>query len=123
MSKYPFEQSWPSDGFAMDEAQHVQIRAIGPICQASPPVKGYPSVDSRTRAYEWWEVHIFFMHKREHSRADGHHIQIKNKAGRILKAIDVSQCIARFQTKEDAYRFVHHMHQSKSKKHFFPSLD
>lgn len=120
MLKYPFQESWPIEGFAMDNERHVQIRIVS-FLRAVPPVKGYPPIVG-TRAYRWWEVRLSFLPGREGSGPDGPFIEIKNKAGRKLKARSVWQCIARFKTEEEAYRFVHHMHQSKNKKHFFPAL-
>ena len=124
MLKYPFEKSLPFRGFAMDETQHVQIKVVKAL-QASPPVKGYPPVDSFAqtgRYYVWWEVHLCFLPDPKYHDPDVNIIGITNKAGKKLKARNVSQCIARFKTEEDARRFVHHMHQSKNKKHFLPPL-
>lgn len=118
MSKYPFEESWPVNGFTMADAQYVQIRVVGPVVQGSPPFKGYPPIEG-TRAYQWWEVILSFRTERKYS-PDGFLVEVKNKSGKVLKSRSASQCIARFKTKEDAHRFVHHMHQCKNRRHFFP---
>lgn len=92
----------------MDDAPYVEIKAL------------------RTMRYaqEYYEVRLIFLPGSTYSSPDGHFVEIKNKTGKTLKARIVSQCIARFKTKEDAFCFVHHMHQSKNKqkKHFFPPI-
>ncbi|MDA8002905.1 MAG: hypothetical protein MPL62_16600 [Alphaproteobacteria bacterium] len=108
MLKYPFQEQepWPVEGFPMADGRHVQIRA-------SLGLRGeWP--------FQGWEVDLCFSHGREYALASGHYIEIKDRTGKTLKANRVRQCIGRFRTEEEAYRFVHHMYQSKNKEHFFP---
>ncbi|MDA8022476.1 MAG: hypothetical protein MPK05_05785 [Gammaproteobacteria bacterium] len=102
MSEYPFQDSWPIEGFPMDEAPWVQIR----IKQPSEST--------------YWEVRLYFWPTKNES--DNIRVQMTNKAGKVLEPHRITQCIARFETKEEAYHFVHQMHQSKNKKHLFPPL-
>lgn len=102
-AEYPYSDSWPVEGFAMDEANFVQIR-IAP-------------------AYDWWEVRLCFRPGRDTGRYRPEfpiYAEVRSeKTGRPVKQRNVSQCIARFKTEAEAQLFVHKMHQSKQKKVFF----
>ena len=110
MSKYPFQEQepWPVEGFPMDEMPHVQIR-IKKSLHVTP-----------VREYKCSEVYLYFWPV--HKESDNIRIKMTNKAGKVLEPRRIRQCIARFKTEEEAYRFVHHMYQSKNEKHFFPPL-
>ena len=63
---------------------------------------------------------MFVLHFRDYTASDYPYAEVRGKSGRILKETRKSRCIARFKTEKEAYEFIHHLHQSKSKKYFFP---
>jgi len=122
-TRYPYTESWPIEGFAMDDVHFVQVRIVR-VTRSKPPYAGYPRIDSYTSAYEWWEVRLCF---RPYGRSPSGgspkcptYVEVRSeKTGRLLKERWAKQCIARFKTEDEAKLFVHKMHQSKQKKVFF----
>ena len=120
-SEYPFQQDWPIEGFPLNHGlgNFVQIRAIS-TGRARPPYKGYPQTTPGRSSYDWWEVHLCFRpYSSESVSPDGSYITITGKSGRTLKERNFSRCIARFKTKDEAYAFIHKLHQSEKKENFW----
>ena len=121
--KYPFQNDWPIEGFAMEKSEFVQFRIVS-VLRAKPPFKGYSpkeSVPKQYKTFEWWEVRICF---RPYSQGkglprSGKYLEIRNHQGRLLQEKGVSQCIARFETESEACAFMNKLHQSKYTKNFF----
>ncbi len=124
---YPYKDSWPIEGFTMAENQFVQFRIRGPIVQARPPQKDYPpdqkgfSTRQSDFTYTWHEIHVSFNlgapAGNPYANPDGKYAEVYAKSTRKLKPKGSSQCIARFQTREEAEIFMHKMHQSRDKSH------
>lgn len=118
-TEYPFRSSWPVEGFPMTESEFVQIRVVQ-YTHAMPPRKGYPHMEGSQGVYQWYEVRLCFRPYDSINRSiNGSYLEKYSKPGRKLKLGNESQCIARFETREEADFFVHKLHQSKSKKIFF----
>lgn len=123
MPRYPHENSWPVEGFPMDKSEFVQIRLLQ-FVHGSPPRKGYPS-EHPGGAYVWYEVHLCFRPYAPGQNVSGNYIEVYNKSGRKLKPCWKSQCIARFDDRDEARLFIHKMHQSRhlQKRVFFNDFD
>jgi len=121
-TRYPYTESWPIEGFAMDDARFVQVRIVR-VTRSKPPYAGCPQMDSYTRVYEWWEVRLCFRPGRDTAGYRPEfptYAQVRSeKTGRPLKDRWAKRCIARFKTEAEAQLFVHKMHQSKQTKVFF----